>query len=458
MLTSPARLFLVFAGIFGLSLLMLVPPFGGADEPMHFERTYEVATGNFLGTTEAPAGISLLLERNLAAVDASFTRDIPFDWELIRELHAIALQQNEMTPLPHPERKIMAIHNPLSYLPAAVGFRIGLWLELDPLYLLYLSRLASFLVGISLVWLAIRQLPAHAYRLCMVALLPTSVFQFATLTVDTFTIGLAFLFFAMVTRHCTQPSRPITHRQSAALITVSFLLAQCKSAYLILPLLVILLPREIFISNRHRLTVLFLSMFPGIVISIGWLLLARQEYFDGIDYQTWAGLEVNPDAQIWFILTEPFTYLLVLLRTVFASPWFPDSMIGMTISLGWSRVTLPVLLFVPLFASMVVVLVGEPLRLQTPPTLRQKAVQTSIIVMTITISLTFLYIQWTQLQGEIIKGFQGRYLLPILPLFFCLLPSKVVPLTPQRCGKIIAIMAFVGLGASIVKIIEQYYI
>ena len=457
LLLSPARLFLLFSGVFGLALLALVPPLCGGDEPMHFERTYEIVTGNFLGTTEAPAGISLFIERGIAAVRASLELGISFGGEQFRELHSIALQKNVMAPLPHPERKIMAIHNPLSYLPAAVGFRIGLWLELAPLYLLYLSRLVSFLVGIWLVWQAIRLLPAHAYSLCMVALLPTSVFLFATLTIDTFTIGLAFLFFAMVTHHCTQPTIPITHRQSAALITVALLLAQCKSAYLLLPLLAILLPREIFASNRHRLTVLLLTTLPGMVLGIGWLLLARQEYFYDIRYQTWGG-QVNPDAQIWFILTEPFSYLLVLLRTVFATVWLPESLIRMTVGLGWHQVTLPAFLFVPIFAGLMVVLLGEPHRLQTPPTLWQKAVQASIIMSTITISLTFLYIQWTQLQGEVIKGFQGRYLLPLLPMAFCLLPTKVQLLTPLRCGKIIAIMAFVGLGGAIMTIIGQYYL
>ena len=249
----------------------------------------------------------------------------------------------------------------------------------------------------------------------------------------------------------------ITIKSFNCYVLIRFLLSQCKSAYLLLPLLAILLPRNIFSSNHHRLTVLLLSTLPGMVLSIGWLLLARQEYFDGISYQTWGG-QVNPDEQIWFILTEPFSYLLVLLRTVFASLWLPNSMIGMTVGLGWHQVTLPALLFVPLFAGLMVVLLGEPLRQQTPPTLWQKAVQTSIVVMTIAISLTFLYIQWTQLQGEVIQGFQGRYLLPLLPLVFCLLPVKLVPLTPQRCGQITAITAFFGLGAAIVKIVEQYYL
>ena len=106
LLTSPAHLFLLFAGVFGLALLMLVPPFGGGDEPMHFERTYEVVTGNFLGTTEVPAGISLFIERSISIVKANLELGIPFGWEQFRELHSIALQNNKIAPLPHPERKI----------------------------------------------------------------------------------------------------------------------------------------------------------------------------------------------------------------------------------------------------------------------------------------------------------------------------------------------------------------
>ena len=45
---DPARTFLVLAVVVGGYLALVVPHFGGIDEPAHFYRAYQISTGTFV--------------------------------------------------------------------------------------------------------------------------------------------------------------------------------------------------------------------------------------------------------------------------------------------------------------------------------------------------------------------------------------------------------------------------
>src|SRR6185312_3358402 len=45
---DPARTFLVLAVVVGGYLALIVPHFGGIDEPAHFYRAYQISTGTFV--------------------------------------------------------------------------------------------------------------------------------------------------------------------------------------------------------------------------------------------------------------------------------------------------------------------------------------------------------------------------------------------------------------------------
>ncbi|MGV6827436.1 MAG: DUF2142 domain-containing protein [bacterium] len=453
---APSRIFLIIAAIFGFALLVVAPPFSGADEPMHYERTYEIATGQFLGTSVAPEGISRFIGEAFTAIRNRIQHDRPFTLEQLSALNNIPLNEEIYTPLPHPERKVMAIHNPVSYLPSVIAFRAGLWLEMSPLKLLYLSRLASLVVALMLIWLALRQLPAYSYSMAAIALLPTAVFIFATLTTDGFTIGLSYLFIALVIRNSLVTGSTMDNSQAAALIAVAFLLAQCKSAYLLLPLLVVLIPKTRFTGSLQRVSVVLLAIVPGFIASLSWILLAKSHYFDGISYQSWGG-QVNPDMQIQYILSEPHSYVMVIIRTLFSPGWIIDILTGLTGALGWLQVSLSPVIFVLLFAGLVAVLICDPTRSLGIYRATGKTAYFLIFILTVVISLTFLYIQWTQLYGDLIQGFQGRYLLPVLPLLLAILPASTSSCAPSRCAVIITATATIGLTASVITIIAYYY-
>lgn len=54
---QPHDLYTAIAALFGLVFVFLTPPSGAGEEPRHFERMFEVATGQWLGAQGLPRGV-----------------------------------------------------------------------------------------------------------------------------------------------------------------------------------------------------------------------------------------------------------------------------------------------------------------------------------------------------------------------------------------------------------------
>jgi uncharacterized membrane protein len=325
-------------------------------------------------------------------------------------------------------------------------------LNVKPLWLFYLGRIAGLLAGIALTFFAIRIIPFHKWTLTAIALLPPVAFSRSTLDADQFTIGLAFLFLALALREATARG-PMGKGPLFGLALAAFVLAQAKSAYLLLPFVIVALPTERFGTLRKKAAVSALVVLPGLLASIAWMLSLRTGYFEGISYQTWSGI-VEPDAQMAAILSNPLDYAGVLLRTVFASPLVPKSMIDFLGVFG-PPVTLPLALLPILAIALAALIISEELP-PVSPSAAFKSLCLLIAAATIVLILTLLYLQWTRYGGPVVHGFNGRYLYPLAPLFLaCIMPKGQRLLLTARGWTIF--LAGVGLSAMIWTTWQTYY-
>jgi uncharacterized membrane protein len=416
---SPESLFAFLAMIGGLILMVLLPPLGGSNETFNFQRAVSVASGDLLiKTSYVPRGIVEIIDR--ARVNIPFGVHPPFSYtrEEFKSLADIPLDaKNTVAVQPNG----IAVLHPLSYLPHVPVLILGEALGLRPIVLFYLARLAGLLTGIALTYFAIKAIPIYKHALCAIALLPIVIYSRSQLDADQFTNGLAFLFLAWVMRESVAEA-PITGRTLVGLVVTGFILAQCKSAYLLLPFFALAIPAERFRSIGHKWAWTALIVAPGIVASSAWMLTLKHGYFAGNRYETWSG-SVYPDGQMDFILSDPLGYAKVVWRTIFSTPFLPVTafeLIG--ISAPW--LIFPSAIFSVFFVGLAAVFICEPHpargRLQSFSTRANAAL---LILSSAGIILTLLYLQWTRLHGPVIEGFQGRYLIPILPLLLLLIPS-----------------------------------
>ncbi len=452
---SIAKAYAAIALIFGAFFLASTPPFGTGDETAHFERSYEIATGAFLGADGVPAGMQSLIDDAFGKVKSGEAVSA----EDYQRWAAIPLDGADITPWPEPIRVVMRLHSPLCYLHLAPVSAVGAAFGLPPLWQFYLGRLAALLVGVILVSAAIARAPsALRPALASVALLPTTIVYFAGLNIESLLVGLGFYFFALIASLCAEPDKRLARGDIIALAAVAFLLGQFKTGYLLIPAAALVLPKTKFASLPSRALILALIILPGVVASLGWAMIVKDAILGDLVYSTLDGNHVEPAAQLKGVLADPLGYAAVVARTIFASDaptiaW--KTFIG---TAGWTNIPLP-----PLFlalSTVALVLVWMSGEAAPKPLTRPFAafVQLSVFAATALFILTLVYFQWNGVGAQTITGFQGRYLLAAAPFVLALAPLRLELLAaPGRREALAFGAAIIGLLAMAAAVTDRYY-
>jgi hypothetical protein len=417
---APETLFLILSLIGGLVIVGLITPLVGGNEVANFQRAASIASGHLLvEPAPLPGGIAELLDRTAGRFPEGSEPPYSLSRAEFRELSQIPLGADR--PRLVPPNPIAVLH-PICYLPQAPVIALGIALGLPPLAIFYLGRLAGLVAGIALTFLAIRIMPVRKTSLAAIALLPPILFSRSTLDADQLTNGLAFLFFALVVGAIAGRG-DLRPRTIAALALAAFLLAQAKSAYFLLPLFVLAIPVERFRTTARKALACAIICVPGIVASVGWMLVLKFTYFTAARYGTWSGT-VEPARQLHFVLTQPLDYAAVVARTLFGTMFLPRIVTEFLGSFG-PPVLLPIVIVALIAALLAAMIMADRGALPGPlQRSRTRLLALAIAAATVLIILTLLYLQWTRLGGRVIDGFNGRYLYPLAPLLLVEIPAR----------------------------------
>ena len=450
LISHPDRLFLLVAIPFGLLFTFLTPPFGGGDESFHYQRTAEIAYLHILDKqSEVPAGIVAFINSGrVHYLKLKPPADAPTEVTTPAEIPLDAGHTGTLT------MNIFTVHNPITFLPQAVAFRLAAEAGARPFVLLYISRLTGLVAGLLLTWLAIRIMPSHKYLLAGFALLPTIMFFRSYLHTDAITNGMAFLFIALCFRAIID-EKPIATKESFQLTLSALLIASCKGAYLPLALLVLAIPHSRFGSLKRQLKVVATIILTAFIAGFGWMYLVKMFFFTGYSYQTYGGIPV-PDEQLSFILHQPFTYVSVVLKTLFTTPFFPALFQGVMAQMGYGNIVLSDWAYGMLFFLLASVAALDISARSVSYSKPAHTLALTLFIACFGLALTLLYIQWTDVQAPIIKGFQGRYLIPILPLLFIFVrPAKEA--TKSLAGLSVLALGLLGLSVASWSLITTFY-
>jgi uncharacterized membrane protein len=449
---TPQRLFLLFALPFGLLFVFLTPPFGGGDEQHHFLRSFEIVSGQLAGYSEIPQGFVDLQKNGLQFYNSALQQH-HYDPENLAILAAIPLHSH--TTLSHVSHTFFVGQFPLAHLTYLPGMLIGTALEMNPFYILYLCRITGLLMSLLLVYHAIRLSPFGGYILCAIALLPSPSFYRSFMHTDGFMLGLSFLFFAALSKWLVRGEEKIRPRNILALSSLGLMLAPLKTCYALMLAVVLLIPKSRFTNMRTRMKSIATMILPGWVSTAIWLLVIRQ-HMPLVTYTIDGSGIVSISDQIQHILSHPFSYITMVMKHFFSTNFF-QWMVEILSELGWSTIFLPAPISALLFIGITMIVWLEPKRLT--PTLRYRA-KSLIIVVTLLISfciISFQYILFTPVGQNTINGMQGRYFLPLLPLFIWLLPP-VKSERPEILAKLVFATSLFGLIATTMQLATAYYV
>ncbi len=394
-------------------------PFRAADEPAHFFRAYAISEGSLIAEHPRVDLLGSYLPKSLpklAAIVADFPRDPAIQVEPERMARARQLTlRPEIRDFVHFPNA--AMNSPLVYLPAVLGIGCGRLLGLQPLLLLYLARcFNAVLVGGVLGW-GLTRIKDRAPFLLSIALFPMCLAQLGAVTADAVTFAIAFCWVAELwSGRTAEPGK--APGSKGLFFLFALLLSQVRIPYPLLGLLIFGLPGRVLAPTRAgQLRFLGAFLFLLIAPSLAWLALIH-----GSQVQMRPFVMVNPGAQLASLLHHPAAFLQLVVENFwqFGFPYWRQA-VGV---LGWLNFPLPLWLVIGFTLGLCATTCAVDIR-GLRLTARWRIACFSLAAVGLFSTVMLIYLSWNRVGAPTIEGWQGRYLLPLLPLFLLALANGV---------------------------------
>lgn len=191
------------------------------------------------------------------------------------------------------------------YLPQALGILIAKLLDMNVIWMLWLGRIFNLICYAGLISLAIKKAPVLKIPLLCVACIPLSIYQAASLSIDSMIIGLGILTVAYFIYLYKADAGSLETKEIAIFCLLSFLLGLCKLPYLAFVFLILLVPKENF-KNKNVL----IYMLAGIMI-VGVLGVLWSTYSTPALMHSWRSKlnYMNPSMQLEYLMNNPISIL-----------------------------------------------------------------------------------------------------------------------------------------------------
>jgi uncharacterized membrane protein len=441
-------LYLTVAIVWGLALVVLVPPFQVADENAHFYHAWGIAEGHVLGG----ADYYVPVPKNVAAMEDEFPV-----WQLAKRIGGKSFSPSKTWHLLGERISTQRVNvvaavpstSPVAYVPQALAIRIAMLVGHSPVGALYLARLLNLLASVALVFYAIRLVPYGKSVMVLAALFPVSLSQMASASPDGLAIGGVFFFTALVLHYACRPV--VTTRAMFAVAASAVVLLTAKPGYFGMAGLVLLISPSQFKRPKWS----FWAWAAGIAVCVVCLAALEVRLMPSTSpgFALSRGLPANIDsnAQIGHVLGHPIEFLTVVLHQFSVSGIHYGYQ--MVAALSW--LTLPLSNIVAIIVLLAAVLLLGGLRDETQPEpIHRFILAATWVVVTLSVCAA-IYVGLNPVGANSLSGLQGRYFTPALPLL--LLALYRVRLKKKSAVIGLLVMTLIIVAVWTLKTILSYY-
>ncbi len=451
---DPARIFLGFGLVFGFLFLVILPPFQVPDENRHFYRAYQISDGGIIAQKQD--GVSGgFLPKSLAVTFDTISKDVPHNPE--NKIDPADIRQMFSLPLNRNDREFVdfagsAVYSPVAYLPQIVGISLGKLFDFSPLVLMYLGRICNLLTSVYLIYLAIKITPVFKWVFLMTAVTPIALQQTASLSADSLTNSVAFLFVAWVLWLAFDETKKLEQKDIIVLALLSLGLTLCKQAYFPLILLYFVIPRRKVGSIKKYLAIGGGLLVGSLITVMLWTIAALGVFGLKAD-----GATVSPGERLRGILTDPLNFSQIVFNEYSRrTPVYLTEFVG---NLGWLDTRLPLLLqIVYVFTIVFVAVANSTANIQIGWADKSKIL--GVVLLGMLAVTTLAYISWAPLNQEVSLQLQGRYFIPFAPAFLLIFYNRryKLKLNSPRFGLALCYFLIFCLGLSLWIMFNRYYV
>ena len=412
--------------VLGMLYLFILPPFTAPDEAGHFATAYHYANILCGGTDPAVESTvgdiyrqiamreqDVVLYGHLAActgkgnysVLAAAIRELPlFSVENVRATRCLCRTMPYIFPL---------------YLPAITAILLCRLMGLGSVIMVYLARFLTFLTAWYIVCRALNRIPAGGRIFQVIVLFPMVLHLFSSCSADAVANAAAVYGSAIVLCYRQVPAR-LRRIDAITLAAALGVVALSKPFYLLYFVIGLLLPQEAF--GRKRDYYMF-CLIPLFCWAWKYLPIVFSCIFEG-DVSTYADL--SQGYSVGYILRHPVEITWLMIRSIVEElPYIGAQSVGLYLGPLTLRVPPAVLAIFVVLLLWAVFCDGDG---------QQMLTRTSRITVVLLFVLTYIcfygieLLWWTPFGADLIKGVQGRYLLPLLGLL-------CVALKPQETAR-----------------------
>lgn len=410
------------------------PTAWGLDESVHIARAYQISEGNLYPDTlndkykyggYLPNSLIATMEEG-RSTEEQIRRDLPY-YDANRHDGAILGQLKELEdkPLNSQERSLFVFgttgpYAPIVYSPAALGFFIGRVMDTSVIQAVTLAKIFQALSYVAAVYFALGLIRRSRARwiVLIVACLPASVFQVATINADVFT-NLAIILYLSIIIRIFMLQHTMGARDEVILYVSMGLVALTKPSYALALLLVFFIPRTAYSSVRRMYLSKIISFVVASLLFLG-VSIRGLMYSDtnALNFTQEQIANMSLSGQIWFILQHPGAAFRALNNTIIelSNGWTHSLM-----STVGNNIVGPPYPFIVLLSIAMIISSLYFVSIKKTQALALAAASLSSALAVIVI----LYGTVNQIGAGLILGVQGRYFIPIMLIFMLAIGSII---------------------------------
>lgn len=425
--------FLIIGLIFGIMFISLNPPFHANDEDRHFLKVYHMYESGLTGEiSKDSTKIGTEIPVNLTQIIRSF-QGIPYHQG--KKLNKRIVEERSKIPL-NPNNKQFEHNNlyrnsPIPYIPHFIGLVIGKNIDNKPIFMGYAARYGGLIFYLISMFLIIRMIPVYKPVFFLYGLTPMVLYQASSVTYDTLNIVISFLFLALFLFYTFDNSKKVNLKTILIFFILAIILQNTKNGYFLIPLLTLLIPNSKFdvkgnpLIYKVGLLILFIIAYKDPINYI-WMNSLLGDQIEATSGKISATLQKDfyksQQTRLSNFISNPFHHIgnLWLNLLHFKKEWFS----GIFGRFGYSYSTLPNIFYI--FHGLILIFVasiasGKSISLKTK-------LGVLIIGLLTSAGVIFGFYLFSPVGANMIFGFQGRYLVPAIPLVLFILFNNEIKL------------------------------